>query len=100
MAPPRARSNSWQKHLPERLPIGATYVVEGRGGAEGNFRTIARYVVLPSGRRINVPADPHRPAAARALPLRNRANAEQSAASGRYRGGQKKMASQQGTGQR
>ena len=99
MARPTARSHSWQKHLPERLPIGATYVVEGRGGAEGNFRTIARYLVLPSGQRINVPADPHRPVAARALPLRNPATG-QSAANGRYPGKQKKIASQHGTGQR
>jgi hypothetical protein len=41
--------------LPERLPVGATYVVEGFGGEEGNFRVIARYIVLPGGHRINVP---------------------------------------------
>ena len=40
--------------LPRRFPIGAKYVVEGYGGE--NLRVIARYVVLPSGRRINVPA--------------------------------------------
>jgi hypothetical protein len=100
MARPIARSNGWQRHLPERLPVGATYVVEGHGGAEGNFRAIARYVVLPSGQRINVPVDTRRPAAARALPLHNRANAKQSAANGRYPPGQKKIASQHGTGQR
>jgi hypothetical protein len=43
--------------LPRRFPVGATYVVEGFGGAEGDLRVIARYVVLPGGRRINVPAD-------------------------------------------
>src|ERR1700691_2953328 len=42
--------------LPRRFPVGATYVVEGFGGAEGDLRVIARYVVLPGGRRINVPA--------------------------------------------
>jgi hypothetical protein len=31
-------------------------VVEGVGGAEGHLRVIARYVVLPGGRRINIPA--------------------------------------------
>ena len=43
--------------LPRRFPVGATYVVEGFGGAEGDLRVIARYVVLPGGRRINVPID-------------------------------------------
>jgi hypothetical protein len=42
--------------LPRRFPVGAKYVVEGYGGEEGNLRLIARYVVLPGGRRINVPA--------------------------------------------
>ena len=42
--------------LPRRFPVGATYVVEGYGGEEGNLRVIARYIVLPGGRRINVPA--------------------------------------------
>ena len=42
--------------LPRRFPIGAKYVVEGYGGEKGNLRVIARYVVLPDGRRINVPA--------------------------------------------
>ena len=36
--------------------VGAKYVVEGYGGEEGNLRVIARYVVLPGGRRINIPA--------------------------------------------
>ena len=43
--------------LPRRFPVGAKYVVEGYGGDVGNLRVIARYVVLPGGRRINVPAD-------------------------------------------
>jgi hypothetical protein len=38
-------------------PVGAKYVVEGNGGEEGNLRVIARYVVLPGGRLINIPAD-------------------------------------------
>jgi hypothetical protein len=38
--------------LPRRFPIGAEYVVEGYGGEKGNLRVIARYVVLPGGRRI------------------------------------------------
>jgi hypothetical protein len=43
--------------LPRRFPVGAKYVVEGYGGETGNLRVIARYVVLPGGRRINVPAN-------------------------------------------
>src|SRR6202050_1408063 len=43
--------------LPKRFPIGARYVVEGRGGEDGHLRVISRYVVLPGGQRINVPAD-------------------------------------------
>jgi hypothetical protein len=42
--------------LPRRFPVGAKYVVEGYGGEEGNLRVTARYVVLPGGQRINVPA--------------------------------------------
>jgi hypothetical protein len=45
------------RQLPRRFPVGATYVVEGFGSADGDLRVIARYVVLPGGRRINVPTD-------------------------------------------
>jgi hypothetical protein len=48
--------------LPRRFPVGAKYVVDGYGGETGNLRVIARYVVLPGGRRINVPASLSRPA--------------------------------------
>jgi hypothetical protein len=43
--------------LPKRFPVGARYVVEGRGGEDGHFRVFSRYVVLPGGQRINVPSD-------------------------------------------
>ena len=43
--------------LPKRFPVGARYVVEGRGGEDGHLRVFARYVVLPGGRRIELPAD-------------------------------------------
>lgn len=49
--------NRSQNRLPQRLPVGASYVVEGYGGEAGKLRVIARYVVLPGGRRINVAAD-------------------------------------------
>jgi hypothetical protein len=57
--------------LPRRFPVGAKYVVEGYGGEEGNLRVMARYVVLPSGRRINVPADLSQPASPRARAFRH-----------------------------
>ena len=43
--------------LPKRFPVGATYVVEGRGGEDGHLRVFSRYIVLPGGQRINVPCD-------------------------------------------
>jgi hypothetical protein len=49
--------------LPKRFPVGARYVVEGRGGDEGHLRVISRYVVLPGGQRINVPSDLGQPPA-------------------------------------
>lgn len=46
--------------LPKIFPVGATYVVEGRGGKSGHLRVSSRYVVLPNGKRINIPAEPER----------------------------------------
>jgi hypothetical protein len=43
--------------LPKRFPVGTTYVVEGRSGEDGHLSVSSRYVVLPGGRRINIPAD-------------------------------------------
>ena len=43
--------------LPKRFPVGARYVVEGRGGEDAHLRVFSRYVVLPGGRRINIPSD-------------------------------------------
>jgi len=71
--------NRTPSRLPRRFPVGATYVVEGFGGEEGHLRVVARYVVLPGGRRINVPADLPHPPAPRALAFRRRTNAKQSA---------------------
>jgi hypothetical protein len=47
--------------LPKRFPVGARYVVEGRGGEDGHLRVVSRYVVMPGGQRINVPSDPGQP---------------------------------------
>jgi hypothetical protein len=49
--------------LPKRFPVGTTYVVEGRGGENGNLRVFSRYLVLPGGQRINLAADFAGPAA-------------------------------------
>jgi hypothetical protein len=43
--------------LPKRFPVGTTYVVEGRGGEDGDLRVFSRYVVLPGGQRINLTDD-------------------------------------------
>jgi hypothetical protein len=47
-----------ERRLPREFPVGAKYVVEGYGSAEGQLRVIARYVLLPGGRRINVSGTP------------------------------------------
>jgi hypothetical protein len=83
--------------LPRRFPVGAKYVVEGYGGEEGNFRVIARYVVLPGGRRINVPPDISAPQP-RALAFRRRTNAKQSAPKSQPVRNDKKIAARRGTG--
>jgi hypothetical protein len=84
--------------LPRRFPVGAKYVVEGYGGDEGNFRVIARYVVLPGGRRINVPADIFSPPPPRALAFRRRANAKLSPPKNQATVNGKKIAARRGTG--
>jgi hypothetical protein len=83
--------------LPNRLPVGATYVVEGFGGAEGQLRVVARYVVLPGGQRINVPAEPAKAVVPRALAFRRRANAKRSQPKSRPAAGGKKITARRGT---
>jgi hypothetical protein len=84
--------------LPSRLPVGATYVVEGYRGEEGKLQVVARYVVLPDGQRINVPAEPFRTPAPRALTFRRRAKAKRSQPKSRPAAGRKKIAARRGTG--
>jgi hypothetical protein len=43
--------------LPKRFPAGTVYVVEGRGGQYGRLHVSTRYVIMPSGRRVDIPAD-------------------------------------------
>jgi hypothetical protein len=84
--------------FPRRFPVGAKYVVEGYGGEEGNLRLIARYVVLPGGRRINVPADLSQPVSPRALAFRRSSNPKRSRAKARPESVGKKFAARRGTG--
>ena len=58
------------RRLPKRFPIGTTYVVEGHvveglGNEGGQLQVFSRYVVLPSGQRINLGANLRSPAAPR-----------------------------------
>ena len=57
-----------RNRLPKSFPVGAVYVVEGKGGQHGRLNVSARYVVLPSGKRIDVAAKPREAAA----PVRRR----------------------------
>jgi hypothetical protein len=43
--------------LPNRLPVGSVYVVEGRGGQHGHLRVSSRYVVMPSGEEVEIPVE-------------------------------------------
>jgi hypothetical protein len=58
--------------LPDRFPIGSKYVVEGRGGGDGNLRVFSRYIVLPDGHRIDLPANFIQPSRQRARYRRHR----------------------------
>jgi hypothetical protein len=40
--------------LPRSFPVGAVYVVEGRGGQYGHLRISARYLIMPGGQRVDV----------------------------------------------
>jgi hypothetical protein len=67
--------------LPKRFPVGTTYVVEGRGGEHGQLRVFSRYVVLPSGERINLGSDagsarPRNRSRARTEPARKTAKSQ------------------------
>ena len=43
-----------EARLPREFPVGAKYIVEGYGGADGQLRVTTRYVLLPGGQRFNV----------------------------------------------
>jgi hypothetical protein len=65
----RLHTETRSHRLPKSFPIGAVYVVEGRGGDHGRLSVSARYVVMPGGKRIDVTANPDEAAAA---PVRQR----------------------------
>lgn len=54
------RINRQPSALPTSFPLGSVYVLEGTGGQYGHLRVSSRYVVLPGGQRIDVPAAPGR----------------------------------------
>jgi hypothetical protein len=45
-----------RNRLPTSFPVGAVYVVEGKSGEQGRLHVSARYVIMPSGKRIDVAA--------------------------------------------
>jgi len=50
----RSRTIRQSGGLPRSFPVGAVYVVEGRGGQYGHLRISARYLIMPSGHRVDV----------------------------------------------
>jgi hypothetical protein len=46
--------------LPSRFPVGTKFVLEGRGGPEGQFQVFSRYIELPDGTHFDVPDRPER----------------------------------------
>jgi hypothetical protein len=84
--------------LPDQLPVGASYVVEGFGGESGNLRVISRYVLMPDGSRINVPADFGLPGGRR--PSSRRRNRLQRKAKSRPPATRKKILAERGTPRR
>jgi hypothetical protein len=56
----RLKTQMRSHRLPKSFPVGAVYVVEGSGGDCGRLSVSARYVVMPGGKRIEVPTNPHK----------------------------------------
>jgi hypothetical protein len=67
----RLPSNRQLNHLPRSFPVGAVYVVEGRGGQYGHLRVSSRYVIMPGGQRVDVPASFGRTSRTRGLRRRH-----------------------------
>lgn len=60
----RVATEPRRARLPKSFPVGAVYVVEGKGGEHGALDVSARYVLMPGGKRIDVAAKRSQPAAA------------------------------------
>ena len=68
----RLQADRLSRSLPKRFPVGAKYVIEARAGSEREeLHVLSRYVELPGGRRIKVPADLNRSPSPRALSARH-----------------------------
>jgi hypothetical protein len=50
----RSRTIRRSDALPRFFPVGAVYVVEGKGGQYGHFRISARYLIMPGGQRVDM----------------------------------------------
>lgn len=83
--------------LPKRFPVGTKFVVEGFGGDEGALRVVSRYLILPNGRRVNVPAHSSQPASSRLSARRRSPKLMRSKAKMRSAGNRKKIAGGPGT---
>ncbi len=81
--------------LPRSFPVGAVYVVEGRGGQYGHLRISARYLILPGGRRVEVLSTLGRPSRLRRQC--RQPHQPQNLSPGRTRGSAKKFAHGGGT---
>jgi hypothetical protein len=95
-----------RNRLPKKFPIGATYVIEGRGGENGQLRVFSRYVVMPGGERINIGGgerikiDGARPPRSLARRKRNRTEGRVPATGRNRSSGSKKIAVSAGTNRR
>lgn len=43
--------------LPKRVPVGTTYVIEGKKLGPGQVHVFSRYLVFPDGRCFDLPSD-------------------------------------------
>jgi hypothetical protein len=91
------------RRLPKSFPIGTTYVVEGHvvqgqgDQAGGQLQVFSRYVVLPSGQRINLGPNLGGPGGPRAGSSRSRNHGTARGRSKRRLGDAKKMMAGGGT---
>ncbi len=92
LSPSRKRNR-----LPKKFPIGATFIIEGRGGEKGHLRVFSRYVILPTGERIDLGGDFAKPVRSRARRPRNSAKSRTSGASRNRSAEPKKIALGAGT---